>query len=80
MVYYIYFYTQKSDTYTNSVIQISKFNNINTTRQSFDKHSSLIKLNYLNKIINQFYNIFSINATLIFKNQNCIYLFVYICK
>jgi hypothetical protein len=55
---YLLLYTQKGNTYTNSAIQVSKFNNINTTRQSFDKRSSLIKLNHLNKIINQFYHTF----------------------
>ena len=47
---YLLLYTQKGNTYTNSAIQVSKFNNINTTRQSFDKRSSLIKLNHLNKM------------------------------
>lgn len=58
---YLLLYTQKGNTYNNSAITISKFNNEKITRQSLDKRSSLIKLNHLNKINNQFYNTFLSN-------------------
>jgi len=55
---YLLLYTQKGNTYINSAIQVSKFNNEQITRQSLNKRSSLIKLNHLNKINNDFYNTF----------------------
>jgi len=55
---YLLLYTQKGNTYTNSAVSISKFNNIKITRQSLDKHSSLIKLEHLNKINKKFYDTF----------------------
>ena len=61
MVYYICFYILKKVIHNNSAITISKFNNEKITRQSLDKRSSLIKLNHLNKINNQYYNTFLSN-------------------
>lgn len=60
---YLLLYTQKGNTYTNSAVEISKFNKIKITRQALDKRSSHIELNDLNKIINDFYNIFLYNFT-----------------
>jgi Transposase DDE domain len=55
---YLLLNTQNKSTHLNSSILISKFNNIKITRQSLDKRASHIKLNDLNKIINDFYNKF----------------------
>ena len=50
--------TEKSSTYINSAINISKFNKVAITRQSLDKRSAHIGINELNKIINDFYEKF----------------------
>lgn len=55
---YLLLNTKNKSTHLNSSILISKFNNIKITRQSLDKRASHIKLNDLNKIINDFYNKF----------------------
>lgn len=57
LLYYL-LNTQKDSTHINSAIKISKFNKVAITRQSLDKRSKHITLNQLNKIINDFYDIF----------------------
>lgn len=58
---YLLLNSQKNSTHLNSSIKISLFNNTNVSRQALDKRSSQIKLNDLNKIIDDFYNTFLIN-------------------
>ena len=58
---YLLLNTEKGNTHLNSSICISKFNNIKISRQALDKRSSIIKINDLNKIINEFYNKFLYN-------------------
>lgn len=58
---YLLLNTKKESTHLNSSIQISLFNKNKISRQALDKRASQIKLNDLNKIINDFYNTFLIN-------------------
>ena len=58
---YLLLYTQKSNTYTNSAIEISKFNKIKISRQALNKRASHIEINDLNKIINDFTSDFNIS-------------------
>ena len=74
---YLLLYTQKSNTYTNSAIEISKFNKIKISRQALNKRASHIEINDLNKIINDFYNTFLCDFTSDFNISDGIVVNVY---
>ena len=55
---YLLLNTQKNNTHLNSAINISKFNKICVSRQALDKRCKHITLEHINKINNDFYEIF----------------------
>ena len=74
---YLLLNTQKGNTHLNSSINISKFNKMSITRQSLDKRCKHITVEHINKINNDFYEIFLKDFTDLFNHTDGLNVNVY---